>query len=135
LFLARYFRRLKKRAAISGYMRRLPKLLAAEYGKSDSYTPAQVRRTIERNRLNAEYSCYGMAMFCHENDFNDYHHAAGEACSFAGMRSEIAHAHFHGDANFSMADITGHFSGGDSGGHGHGDSGHGGGDFGGGGHH
>jgi hypothetical protein len=129
VFLARYLRHLKKHAAIGGYRRKLPKLLAAAYGRSKSYTPAQVKRTIERAGLNSDYSCYGMAMFCRETDFNTYHQTAGETCDFAAMRGEIAAVHFQGNADFTAADVAPHGAGADGGGHAHS------GDGGGGGHH
>jgi hypothetical protein len=133
MFLLRYFKHLKKQAAIGSYMRRLPRLLAADYGAGSHYTPAQVRRTIERAGLNKDYSCYAMSMFSSEGDFNTYHAATGEACSYADMRCEIAATHFHGNADFSVGDVS---SFGDGGGHhgggGHDGGGHGGGDGGGG---
>ncbi len=43
---SKYFDWVRKRRAIRSYARRLPRLLAKDYGASKTYTPQQVRKTI-----------------------------------------------------------------------------------------
>jgi hypothetical protein len=126
----------KKRKAIRRYVRDLPRLLVRHYGFSPFYTPAQVKKTIERSGLNKDYSCYALSMFTSPQDFARYHDNIGETCDYSRMRSEIATSHFHGNAQFSITDMRTHWVGDDAnssghsagfghgGGHGHG--GHGG---------
>ena len=119
-----------KRRAIRSYINKLPRLLAKDYGRSKTYTPLQVRRTIERAGLNTVYSCYGISMFSSREDFDQFHFENGESCNYDVMRSEIGHSHFSGNAEFTFADIfessshhetyTDHGSFHDSGGHDHG---------------
>jgi hypothetical protein len=114
-------------------MRKLPALLAKNYGASRSYTAEQVRRTIVRSGLNTDYTCYALAIFSDRDAFDLFHTATGENCDYDIMRSEISQTHFHGAADFTLTDVLAVFSdtssstsgthemaGGDShGGHGH----------------
>ena len=126
-------RSFKKRRAIKSYITKLPRLLAKDYGASKTYTPKQVRSSIERNGLDALYSCYAVAMFSGREDFEQFHSENGESCDYDAMRTEIAHKHFSGNPNFTLEDIVGshpeHSSGADHGSHhdagdGHGRGGH-----------
>jgi len=105
----------KKRRAIKSYITKLPRLLARDYGSSKTYTPKQVRNTIERSNLDAYYSCYGVAMFSSRADFDEFHSENGESCNFDAMRAEIAHSHFGGNEEFTLDDIAGSGSEHDSG--------------------
>jgi hypothetical protein len=129
---------LRWRRVTRDYARRLPNLLARDYGTSREYTPRQVSRTIERYKLNRDYSCYAIAMFSDRAAFDQYHHGLGENCNFDMMCGEVAVAHFNGNVHFTVSDILAAFpdhayaSGtGDGQGavdghtHGHGDIGHG----------
>jgi hypothetical protein len=100
-----FLKRLLKRRAIGDYARRLPRLLARDYGASRTYTPAQVRSTIERGGLDPSYSCYGIAMFSSRESFDNFHAVNGEQCNYDDMRSEIATDHFGGNIDFSFSDI------------------------------
>jgi hypothetical protein len=108
--LVSYLRSFAKRRAIRSYTRRLPGLLVRDYGFSRSYTPLQVRRTVERSGLSVAYSCYAIAMFSDRDSFDRFHHATGEQCDYAGMRAEIADWQFHGNAGFTTTDIFATYS-------------------------
>ncbi|WP_435106710.1 DUF6559 family protein [Arhodomonas sp. AD133] len=95
----------RKRRAIKSYVRRLPGLLARDYGKRGAYTPTQIERTIERHGLKAAYACYGIAMFSDRLSFDQHHQEAGEHCDYDSMRREIADEHFGGDPGFDTGDI------------------------------
>jgi hypothetical protein len=131
-------RSVAKRNAVRSYVTRLPRLLVKDYGRSETYTPAQVSRTIARYKLNADYECYAIAAFSGPDHFAAHHDALGQTCDYAAMRTELAAAHFHGNTQFSISDMPGHFLQGMSGDSGFSDAGGhrgGGGSDGGGGHH
>jgi len=100
----------RKRRATRDYAQRLPTLLAKDYGASRSYTAMQVKKTIDRYKLNSDYSCYGISMFCERAEFDQYHHALGEACTYDAMRAEIATTHLNGNVDFTISDIVQIFS-------------------------
>jgi hypothetical protein len=60
----RFFERIRKRKAIGGYVRKLPRLLAKDYGRRTQYTPAQVRSTIEDMLQTAKFTDYAERMIC-----------------------------------------------------------------------
>ena len=128
--IMRFFERIRKRKAIGGYVRELPRLLAKDYGRRTQYTPAQVRSTIERYHLNGIYSCYAIAMFSARDAFDQFHEANGEHCSYDAMRGEIAGDYFGGNADFGFSDTIATLSDGNAG-HDHGSSHDGGGGHGG----
>jgi hypothetical protein len=126
-----YLTAIRKRWATGTYARRLPGLLLRDYGFSSFYTPMQIRRTIERYRLNSDYSCYAISMFSDRTGFDQYHLSIGENCDYDTMRSEIATTLFHGNLNFTVSEImeahagAGHHAGdGHSGADGHSGVGH-----------
>jgi len=102
---------LRKRRVTRDYARRLPKLLAKDYGFALSYSPRQVRSTIERYGLNSDYSCYAISMFSDRVAFEQYHNGLGENCAYDTMRAEVAAAHFNGNAHFTMSDMLDAFPG------------------------
>jgi uncharacterized membrane protein YgcG len=99
-------RNFNRKRAIKSYIKKLPSLLAKDYGKSKTYTPMQVKKTIERSKLSVADACYGIAIFSGREAFNQYHEETGESCSYDGMRSEIADQHFHGNCDFGVSDVT-----------------------------
>jgi hypothetical protein len=96
--------RFKKRRAIKAYVKKLPGLLAKDYGRLSHYQPLQVRRTIERAGLDTTYACYAIALFSSREDFAQFHNESGESCDYDGIRGEVAQEHFSGDAGFSAVD-------------------------------
>ncbi|WP_444916232.1 DUF6559 family protein [Microbulbifer sp. VAAC004] len=101
-----FIRRIQRNRAIKSYLRKLPKLLAKDYGKSKRYRPKQVRATIERSGLSIIYTCYAISIFCSKKDFDAYHHEIGEMCDYGAMRGEVGNLHFYGNANFSSNDVA-----------------------------
>ena len=75
--LVSYLRSFAKRRAIRSYTRQLPGLLVRDYGFSRSYTPQQVRRTVERSGLSVAHSCYALAMFSDREGFDHFHQRIG----------------------------------------------------------
>ncbi|MEI2743060.1 MAG: DUF6559 family protein [Candidatus Competibacter sp.] len=98
--------KLQRKRAIKSYIRKLPSLLAKDYGKSKTYTPKQVKRTIERSGLSVSDACYGIAMFSGREAFDQYHQEVGESCNYDAIRSEIADLHFQGNSGFEINDIA-----------------------------
>jgi hypothetical protein len=105
-----FLRALRKRWVTRDYARKLPNLLARDYGFSQSYSPRQVRSTIERYGLNSDYSCYAISMFSDRAAFDQYHRDLGEHCNYDAMRAEVAAAHFNGNSHFTMSDMLEAFS-------------------------
>ena len=106
----KFIRRLKKNRAIKSYAKKLPELLAKDYGRSAHYRPLQIKRTIERAGLDPIYACYAIAMFSGREDFIRFHNEIGETCDFDAMRAEVAHSYFSGDVNFDVSDIVNLYS-------------------------
>jgi hypothetical protein len=103
--LGDYFRSFGRRRAIRSYARRLPRLLIRDYGYSRTYTPQQVRRTVERSGLSVAHSCYAIAMFSDRDGFDHFHREIGEHCDYDVMRAEIADWQFNSNVDFSVSDI------------------------------
>ncbi|MES9992797.1 MAG: DUF6559 family protein [Candidatus Thiodiazotropha sp.] len=97
---------IQRNRAIKSYIRKLPLLLAKDYGKSKTYTPLQVKSTIQRSGLSVSDACYGIAMFSNREAFEQYHKETGENCDYDAMRSEIAELHFQGNVCFEVSDIA-----------------------------
>ncbi len=115
-----YFARFRTRRAIKAYARRLPRLLRKDYGGLHAYTPAQVRKTIERYRLDASHSSYAIAMFSDRDGFEQFHAETGPSANYDEIRSEVAAYNFGGDVNFSISDMWSESSGADGAHHSHG---------------
>jgi len=80
-------------------------MLSNRYGYALSYTPQQVRKTVQMEGLNVEFSCYAVAMFSSRESFDQFHRDLGETCDYDAMRGHIANEHFHGHADFSVSDV------------------------------
>jgi hypothetical protein len=99
------FRWIRQKLALRSYRGRLGKALVARYGREKRYTVNQVRATVEKLGLDADYICYAYAAYCERSDFDAHHAAIGESCDWAEMRDEMASSH-----GFSPSE---HFAGGD----------------------
>ncbi len=93
------FRTLRKRRALRDYARRLPALLRRDYGPAPSYSPAQIRRTIDRYGLDTAYSCFALSGFSDQAQFDAYHSGTGENCDYHAMRGEF-HDHASSGSTF-----------------------------------
>ncbi|PNK59785.1 DUF6559 family protein [Psychrobacter sp. FDAARGOS_221] len=62
----------KKHHILHSYLLKLPKPLGQAFGKSDFYTPAQVRVCLGQAKLSASYDYYAYAIFCEQVDFDVY---------------------------------------------------------------
>ena len=104
------FKFIRKRLAIRSYVKRLGRKLRERYGRSRSYTPAQVQRTAQLLGLNNDYLCYALCMYCERGDFDAYHAAAGESCDYDLMWHHISGAshslsHDLHDSNHACIDV------------------------------
>jgi len=104
--LRKWIKKFKRNRAVKSYIRKLPRQLAKDYGKSRTYSPQQVRKSIERSKLSVADACYGIAMFSGREAFDIYHRETGETCNFDAMRSEIAEKFFDGNCDFEVSDIS-----------------------------
>ena len=126
--IADWVQKQRKRRAIGRYLDRLGPALVKLYGKAKHYRPAQVLAAVKAANLRREDVCYGLSVYCTAEDFDDYHAAEGETCSYWEMRVEVAEHCFHGNTSFTQQDVMTHteahsHSGGDFGGHHGGDFG------------
>lgn len=134
------WRFLRKRRALRAYRTILFKHLRDTYGRKLYYTAEEVREGAVALRVNTEFLCYALGMFCDQVAFDAFHVAAGEHCDYSVMRSEVfAHVadvpyiegaqfdagcthhgghHDGGGLDFGGHDFGGHdFGGCDTGGH------------------
>jgi len=84
------FQALKKRRAIKSCHRKLGPYLAKNYGKSQNYTPAQVKTGAQKLGLGSLAMRYGMAMYISRGDYNNYYYSNGPDSNYDTMRGEIA---------------------------------------------
>lgn len=106
--LAGLLRAYRKRKSISLYLTRLGPTLARLYGKAAYYKPEQVKQAAQEAKLPMDDLCYGLSLYCTPEDFDDYHAASGEECSYWDKRVEIAEQHFHGNTSFTQQDVVTH---------------------------
>ena len=99
-----FLKRLLKRRALNTYKRRLPRLLARDYGASRTYTPAQIAKTAERNGLCNQYAGYVIAMFSDRENFEDFYSRNGRPRDYERMRDELAAQYFGGNVDFTYGD-------------------------------
>lgn len=92
------FASLRKRNAIKSYVRRLGKDLARRYGKSKTYTPEQVVRTVREAGYNWLHICYAHSLYVSHKAFDRWHEEQGEDCDYESMRAEISDSGFAGNA-------------------------------------
>jgi hypothetical protein len=95
----------QRRKAIWQYARQLGTLLQNKYGKQQTYTPLQVKTTLIECGYSSDYDCYGLAMYCNDLDFAEYHRSIDEYCNYESMRSEISECLFSTDREFSPASL------------------------------
>ena len=128
--IAGRIRAYRKRRTIKSYLTRIGPLLAQRYGKSELYTPKQVKEAAKEAGLPTDDLCYALSVFCGQEAFDAYHVGLGEECSYWQTRAEVAEHLFHGNVSFTshdVIDVAASHSGGDQwGGHdsGGGDAGH-----------
>ena len=97
--------------AIKVYARRLPRLLVKDYGGSDAYSPAQIRASIRRHGLKADFESYAVAMFSDRERFERFRIEQGEPSDYDEMRGQAALASFGGGADFTTIDFLSSDSG------------------------
>jgi uncharacterized membrane protein YgcG len=83
------WRFLRKRRALRAYRTILFKHLRQTYGRKLFYSPEQVRDGVQALRVNSEFLCYALGMFCDQDAFDAFHAAAGEQCDYGAMRVEV----------------------------------------------
>ena len=103
-----FLRAYRKRRTIGLYLTRLGPILQRRFGKSSHYSPVQVEQAAREAKMPMEDLCYGLSIYCTPDDFDDYHAAHGEDCSYWEMRVEVAEHHFHGNPAFTQQDVTAH---------------------------
>ncbi len=83
------WRFLRKRRALRVYRTILFKHLRDTYGRKLYYSAEEVRGSVAALRVNEEFLCYALGMFCDQTSFDAFHAAAGEHCDYGEMRTEV----------------------------------------------
>jgi predicted Co/Zn/Cd cation transporter (cation efflux family) len=63
--------------------------LVQHYGKKKFYTVREVREANRRQHIDIDLCCWSHAFFNTHEDFDHLHQNLGEACDYAGMKSEL----------------------------------------------
>jgi hypothetical protein len=63
--------------------------LVRKHGKRKYYAPADIRRSTEACGYPVDIHCWAYCIFASPQDFKALHDAAGEACDYAAMKSEV----------------------------------------------
>lgn len=66
--------------------------LVRHYGKRKFYTVEQVREANRRKAIGIDVACWSHAMFNSHSDFDRLHEAAGDACDYVAMKSQMLRA-------------------------------------------
>ena len=66
--------------------------LVRHYGKRKFYTVEQVREANRRKAIGIDVACWSHAMFNSHSDFDQFHAAAGDACDYVAMKSQMLRA-------------------------------------------
>jgi len=110
-----------RRRAIVQFRKKLPKTLARDYGKSKKYLPAQVKATIDRERLSGKHALYAIALCCEPEAFDSYCEDQGIEADFDetntvvdGILSKLGSEYNNQD--LSVPSPVGDIGGGDGGG-------------------
>jgi hypothetical protein len=95
-----------KKKAIKAYLTTLGPKLRERHGDRKTYSPGEVRSTIETLALNFDYVCFAYMLYCSPADFAAIHEAAGEICDAAVMRQSVADTFFHGNTDFDAVELA-----------------------------
>ena len=87
--MLRLLRRYLRRRRLGPVVGTLPGLLNKSFGPGETYTPAQVRRCLERMRLGGEARAFAFAACCTEVDYLAELRGKTPA-DYARMRAELA---------------------------------------------
>jgi hypothetical protein len=92
------FSTLFRNRALKQYARLLPRQLAKDYGAADVFTPAQIKASATRLKLNPAYHAHAHAMFLPEREFAEIYptstYAERRAKFQKHIRQEDVAAHF-----------------------------------------
>ena len=72
--------------------RNVGRSLLGLYGKRKSYAPALIKSAMRKQRYPATWDCWALSLFASQADFDAYHAALGESCSYPVMRGEMLQA-------------------------------------------
>lgn len=96
----------EKKEAVREYLGKVGPDLRKKHGKQDTYSPEQVRRSVEDQGLGLDYVCFAYCMYCSPYDFDLVHSAAGEVCDYGVMRSLVGDTFFGGSSTFDALGVA-----------------------------
>lgn len=100
----KFIANLQKNRAIKSYLKVLPPLLKQRYGRLDTYTEGQIRRTIEAAGLNPNHMSYAFAIFMSEAACAEMVKSNHLDLDYMKNRQSIADDYFMGDKDFTFGD-------------------------------
>jgi hypothetical protein len=74
------------------YAKDVGKILVKKYGKQKYYSPYRVRQASKETIWGIDWHCWAMCLYTSPEEFNRYHESIGEACDYASMKAQMAHA-------------------------------------------
>ena len=93
------------RKSIRKHLKKIGALLIARYGKSNEYTPAQVKRAADIVRVPQQYLDYCFVAYCSPRHFAVLTEKMDNARDYHEAKQGVAKACFAGNTNFSADDI------------------------------
>ncbi len=96
----------RKKHAISRYLKVLPLTLANGYGKHRYYTPMQVFKIIEKERLSQSFSIYALAIFSNIQLINESKELSINSESFYDAHEELTDILLDSKNKFSVSDVN-----------------------------
>ena len=74
------------------YAKDVGKILVKKYGKQKYYSTYRVRQASKETIWGIDWHCWAMCLYTSPEEFNRYHESIGEACDYASMKAQMAHA-------------------------------------------
>ena len=97
-----FFKRRIKWKILRKFAATLPGELAGRYGRTDSYSPMQVQKTLEDGNYPHKYRGYAFALCLSEADAIQH---LGDAAIVTDLRREWADELFAGNQEYSLNDV------------------------------
>ena len=96
----------RKKRALKLYIKKLPSSLAKSYGKSDVYTPMQVLKAIEKEKLSLRFSVYALAIFSGTELVDEYEEQLNVSQNIQDAHNEVSILLFDGNNSFNSHDVN-----------------------------
>lgn len=99
------FRLIKRRFAISSYVRQLPQVLLRRFGKKRFYSVEEVSKSAQGAALPMAFIAYAHAIFCDRESFEAHYQPLAVRCNYDELRATVSRRYFGGVRDFDAAQI------------------------------